>query len=269
MNTVLKYLTKNKQIRVYILYGKQIYNEVIKLNISDYQRNLFKRALNITALFNALDTGKERVSYVFQDKIGTSKITTNSFSNNTITAVFKFDKLEHNLKGGTLQTISTINIQYGGAHISYSELEYGDIYKDIEQYYLKSEQITTYIVPICEDTNSDNIVILVQPLPFANNKYLENTLDEIKNLNIKSTKYTIEMIEELFSKSFVDYNFLDKIIINYHCGCSKELFLGVIFTLSNKEKNSIIARKESIHVSCPLCGKEYIFSYTDILNYMK
>ncbi|MHA3224819.1 Hsp33 family molecular chaperone HslO [Globicatella sulfidifaciens] len=268
-NTIKKYLIESKQIRIYILSGKQIYQEVEKLELNDYGKHLFKEALNITALSHSLNTGKQRMSFLFSSKNGDNKISTQSFSNNTITGIITLNDLESSFKNGTLQAISSIDNQIGGSHISYSMLDYGELYKDMEQYYFSSEQTPTYFIPISDEQNIDNIVLLIQPLPFTKEKIVSDVLQKIFIHKKSMTYSSLVEIESSLPMIFSDCKFLEEINIEYSCGCSKEMFIGMIFTLSEDEIKNIISKKETLDVSCSLCGKEYIFSHEDIASYLQ
>lgn len=100
--TLTKYLVGNKQIRVYLLSGKQIYHDIENLNIDSHSKILFRKALHIVALTNALHTGKQRVSYTNLSKNGKSRALTESFSNNNITGTIKLDTKKSHFKGSTL-----------------------------------------------------------------------------------------------------------------------------------------------------------------------
>ena len=267
-NTITKYLVENKQIRIYILSGKQIYRDTQRLDINDYEKSLFRKALNITALSNAINPGTQRLTYTFLSKKRTSKISTESFSNNTITGIINLKESELTFKGGTLQTISALNSQYGGSHTSYSVLDYDNLYKDIEQYYCNSEQIPTYLFPLSDEHNSENIVLLIQSLPFANEKIVAKVLKQVHSAKNDFKHATTKIVSEKLSSVLTDWKYLETINVEYSCGCSKEMLLGLIFSLSPEELDTIISKNEKLNVSCSLCGKKYEFSADDISNYL-
>ena len=266
-NIIKKYLIENKQIRMYLLSGKQIYQEIENFELDDYEKHLFKEALNITALSHSLNTGKQRISFRFCSKNKANKISTQSFSNNTITGMITLNDLETSFKKGTLQAISSINNQMGSPHVSYSMLDYGELYKNIEQHFLSSEQISTYFIPISDKQNTNNIVLLIQPLPFAKEKTVSNVLQKIYT-NKKTLSYSsFSEVESSFSLIFSDWEYLEEISIENSCSCSKEMFIGALFSLSEDEIKNIILEKETLNASCSLCGKEYTFSHEDIASY--
>lgn len=268
-NKIKKYLIENKQVRLYLLSGKEIYEEIKTLNLSIKEKELFKIALNITSLINSLNAAKQRMSFTFSSENRDNKISTESFENNTITGTSKFSNTSQSFKKGRLQTITTLNAQYGGSHISYSLLESGDLYKDMENYYYKSEQTPTYFFPLSDSNNSENIVILVQPLPFTNKTTITKILEKINLVKNSMADFTVKEVEEALYFLFSDYVFLESTEIIYSCGCSKDMFLGIIFSLSQEEINNTISNNEEIEVVCSLCGEKYIFSSEDVLSYLR
>ncbi len=268
-NKIIKYLIENKQIRIYILSGEQIYHNVQKLDLNKISKQLFINALNITALSHSLNSGNQRVSFKFLSENKINTISTQSFSNNTITGIASLNETNTSFKNGTLQVISSLNNQLGNSYTSYSSLDHGELYKDIENYYFHSEQTPTYFIPLSKKDFSKNIILLIQPLPFTDRLVVSKVLRKIydlkgflNNLSISELKFKLS---ELFSNPF----FLEEISIKYSCGCSKEMFLGMIHSLSKKEIQNVILNKEILTISCLLCGKIYDFSHSDIAFYMQ
>jgi molecular chaperone Hsp33 len=266
-NTITKYLIENKEIRMYLLVGKQIYHKVTNMSIDTNRKEPFIQALNIAALANSLDTEK-RLSYSFISKNKTSKITTESFSNQTITGLLTFKEDNPCFKGGTLQVIASADSQYSRSHTSYSTIEDGDFYKAIERFYLDSEQTATYLVPLSAKQNSDNIVLLVQPLPFVNEQKVKAVLKQINDIRQELRHLEYSTVEKKLSALWSDRFFLETVSIDYECGCSKEAFLGILFSLAQDEFETIISQNKTLTIPCSLCSEEYTYTAEDIRNYL-
>ncbi|WP_396388442.1 Hsp33 family molecular chaperone HslO [Cytobacillus firmus] len=54
--------------------------------------------------------------------------------------------------------------------------------------------------------------------------------------------------------------------VQFFCGCSKEMFCGMLQSLSGAELKQ--ANKEVIDTYCQICGRTYRFTYTDIQGLM-
>ncbi|MGG5318935.1 Hsp33 family molecular chaperone HslO [Enterococcus sp. AZ072] len=268
-NQVTKYLIENKQLRLYLLSGKQIYSTVKELSLVEADASQFIKALNITALVNVLTIGKQRISFTFSSKNKKNKLSTDSFSNHTITGTATLQERPTNFKKGTIQTISSLEGQFGSAHTSYSLMKTGDFYSDIEAYFADSEQTPTYFYPISTEENAENIVLLLQPLPFAQDEVVLSSLEKIEVLRKGLGLATIETVESNLAILFSDQQFLGHTSINYHCGCSKQMFLPLIFSLRKKEVEELATQKENLEAICPLCGKSYTFLPEDILFYLQ
>ncbi|HFI0463085.1 TPA: Hsp33 family molecular chaperone HslO [Streptococcus suis] len=265
-NKITKYLAENRQIRIYILSGIQIYKDTEALEMNSKHKTLFREALNITALANALNSGQQRLSYTFFSKNRKSKISTESFSNGTITGMVTTDENQLDFRDGTLQTISTSDNKFGSSHTSHSSLNHGNIYMDIEQYYFSSEQTPTYLFPL---SKKKNIVLLMQPLPFADEKIVNKVLSQLNSLKSTLSNVNTKILVEILSSELNDWKYLDSVYVEYSCSCSKDMFLGIVFSLSKEEINDILSKKENLEVTCSLCNKKYVFSTDEIMNYLQ
>ncbi|QDY46611.1 hypothetical protein FK545_18510 [Planococcus glaciei] len=52
--------------------------------------------------------------------------------------------------------------------------------------------------------------------------------------------------------------------VNFFCGCSKEMFYGMLYSLSEEEIKRSIERKEDIEAFCHICGKTYTFEQKEM-----
>ena len=268
-NIISKYLIADQQIRVYLLDGRQIQADVAQLALSHVGQYYLKKALNITALATALGGGKERQSFKFVSQNRQNKISTHSFLNQTITGMISLGEPAPSFKGGTLQTISQDNQQFGSAHTSYASLESGEFYRDMEQYYLTSEQTPTYLFPLSSADCPENLVLLLQPLPFAQHSLVKHVLSQINQARGAWQGLTLAELERALSSLLQGWTFLDRVSLDYHCSCSKEMFIGLIFALSGAEQELIKQDKSDLSVTCSLCGRSYTFTHAELLSYLE
>jgi len=196
-------------------------------------------ALNVTALLASLNSDEQRFSLRFVSKDLKYKISTEGFSNKTITGFATVEESEHVFIGVTLQVIRSIDGQYGSSYTSFTTLDTGNLYSGIGKYYKCSEQIPTCFISIDSKEMNENITILIQELPFASKGIfeasVEKTLQNKMNLNFSTT----ENIQELVVGLFEDVKFLEVTNVLYSCGCSKEMFIGIIFSLSKEDQEEI------------------------------
>lgn len=260
-NIIDKYLVENKQIRIYILFGEQIYCDTEALKIDNNAKIILRKALNITAFENVINSKWQRVSYVFISKNGKSKLSTESFSNNTITGMISLDKDEPNFYGGTLKIIYVPENQYDISRTSNLLLEDENIYKNMEKFYDESEQTPTYLIPLLEDQN--NIVCLVQPLPFADKNIVNKILSQINSIKSKIANIDNKKIIEILLSGLNDLEYLESANVKYSCGCSRDMFLKVLHSISG-ELDKKAFNNGKIEVSCSMCGKKYVFNVEEI-----
>lgn len=141
--------------------------------------------------------------------------------------------------------------------------------KSIEDYYTQSEQLPTYVFPLSSRKNPENIVLLIQPLPFADQKIVKKVLATASSIKSTMPYDTFETVISQLSSLFSNWNFLESVAIDYSCSCTKDMFLGLIFSLSQEELDEIFSKDEVLEAHCPLCGKKYTFTPEEIAKYLQ
>lgn len=268
-NLITKFLIYNKQIRVYILQGSQIKQHLDDKIASITQRKYLLEALNVTALLTSLNSDEQRFSLRFVSQDLKCKISTEGFSNKTITGFVTLEDAEHAFTGGRLQVIRSIDGQYGSSYTSFTTLDTGDLYRDMGKYYKDSEQIPTCFISIDSKEMYENITILIQELPFASKGIFKASVEKILQNKMHLNFSTNDSIHESVLELFEDVKFLEVTSVLYSCGCSKEMFIGIIFSLSKEDQEDILDQKLILKASCSMCGKEYIFTPEEIEVYLK
>lgn len=150
-----------------------------------------------------------------------------------------------------------------------TEMRYGSVSKNIELYYRQSEQLPTYIrLFILQDEKGRITVsrgLMLQLLPGESKSLISRFVNALK------TK--AELISS--PKNHVDFSMLQNMLLddlklmsmkqlNYHCGCTKEIYYGLIFSLSPGEIDEIILKKQTLKAKCSMCGKTYSFNAVEI-----
>ncbi|KAF1302439.1 Hsp33 family molecular chaperone HslO [Candidatus Enterococcus willemsii] len=255
-NTIDKYLIQQKQLRLYILDGKQIYTKVQKTALPKRAKNYLMDALNIAALLNTLTTTKQRTTFTFLSANKQNKLSVEIFSDHHITGNMTFTDDTDTFENGRLQSIISIDSQFGTSHTSHSLLESDNLYRAIEIYYRRSEQLATYFFPVSQDK-----VLLLQPLPFADAHNITEALTKISSI---AQCPSLDIAQQV-PQCFPDYQWLEQMTVSYHCMCSKELFLSLLFALTEEDHQ----KQETLEAQCPLCGKKYFFTPTEIQHYLQ
>lgn len=150
-----------------------------------------------------------------------------------------------------------------------TEMKYGNISKNIEHYYKQSEQLPTFIrLFIAYD--KDNRVIVSRGLMFqllpGGPKTLINEFVKALNtrLQIFNTSDARIDFNTLNSELPVGLKFMSVKPLAYRCGCTKEQYYGLIFSLLPNEIDEIISQKQTLKAPCSVCGKIYLFNAAEI-----
>lgn len=266
-NSVMKFLVYDKQIRIYILNGVQILKETNNCNTVMTYRNDLRKALNVTALMTSLNNDKQRISLRFTALDNINVISTEGFSSKTITGYSNI-KNRTDFKKGSLQVIRSTENTYGNSYTSFTVLETGDFYTDISSFYTLSEQVRTKLIPI-NSSDKNNMIILVQALPFLDNPTFEKTIEILSSLEYQLDFSSIESSKNELIKLFPNVKFLEVVDIPYSCSCSKEMFIGLVFSLGVDEIDSIIVSNKVITTQCSMCGKEYSYTADELKDYFQ
>lgn len=150
-----------------------------------------------------------------------------------------------------------------------TDMKYGSIAKNIEYYYKQSEQLPTFIcIFVSSDENSKIIVsrgLMLQLLPSESKTLIKKFVSEINAqkafFNDASTSIDFDVLKNLLP---IDLKLMSIKPLNYRCGCTKEQYYGIIFSLSPREIDEIISQKQTLNALCNTCGKNYTFDWTEI-----
>ena len=262
-NAIYKYLIHNNQVRVYVLVGDEIKKEVInKESIID--KELFMQALNNIALYTSLIGEDERISAKCSSFKKKKVISLEGMKNQRITGYMKCTNEEDSFNHGILQVIKSNINQFGSSYTSITEMSSENLYTEFSHYFSKSEQIPTYIFSL---SHQQNVTVLIQALPFTLEKDFNQAITQLTTMSLPN-RLNQESILNILLSFYNDSKFLEKIIIDYSCGCSKEMFFGLIFSLTEQEIKEILAKNESISINCTLCNKEHVFTPSEIKKYL-
>ncbi|WP_396426799.1 Hsp33 family molecular chaperone HslO [Lederbergia sp. NSJ-179] len=76
-------------------------------------------------------------------------------------------------------------------------------------------------------------------------------------------------IQEQLNNYFSGSEIIGQNQVQFWCGCSKEMFYGLLHSLENKDLMEYIHSNESIETSCHICGRPYLFSPSEIQNLLR
>ena len=150
------------------------------------------------------------------------------------------------------------------------EIISGEIAEDICHYFVVSEQIPTECALGVLVSPEGRCVaaggILIQLLPFANEKTAEKIEENAKNLsNISRIFERGASNSDILKLALgdIEYDEFDEFEAGYVCPCSRERFFGAISSFSEKERSELFDDSGKIEALCHFCGKKYIFEKED------
>lgn len=282
-NTIVKTLIYDKQVRLFFVDNSKLINEILSLNkeTNIILKQILSKTISVMSLVSGTLKEGQRISLqmtmsdskykVFAD--ADDKGNVRGYLNEELLKVSNDDTNNISLERlighkGTIRMIKGAGLnQFTGI----TDMPYRNIVDDISHYFIQSEQTQTYIAANI-GFGADNHVLFsnalyAQLLPGAPPKLIDeveckvNTNREFfASLNSRNNIGICKKLEELFK----DVKFIGYSPVQFFCGCSKEMFYGILHTLSENELKQVIHNKESIDISCQICGRKYNFNYNEI-----
>ncbi len=151
-------------------------------------------------------------------------------------------------------------------------LEYGNIAKDLANYYLTSEQIPTAFNLSIHFDKEGNVTgaggLFLQAMPGAGDEItagLENLISEFPSMGVVFSKGSNpeELIHDVFHK--YSPKFLANRRVEFMCHCNKDRVRSLLTLLPVKEIKDILEKDPfPVELRCHHCNTPYLFSKTDI-----
>ncbi len=146
-------------------------------------------------------------------------------------------------------------------------LEHGNLANDLALYYQQSEQTPTMFY-LSIDFDSQSRIwgaggLFIQALPGADDKILEQLQEKSRKLsNLAKAISSGTTAKEYGMSEFSEFNpeYLEHSPIGFSCPCSKRQFEMYLKSLSEKEKEEIMAGKFPLEVECFNCSTIYEFT---------
>ncbi|GIN73735.1 hypothetical protein J14TS2_42100 [Bacillus sp. J14TS2] len=279
-NTIVKTLIYDKQVRLFFVDNTKLINDILGLNkeTNKILKLTLGKTISVMSLMSATLKGDQRISLqmtmsdpqykVFAD--GDAKGNIRGYLNNALLGVADEISLERLIgHKGTIRVIKGAGFnQFTGI----TDMPYRNIVDDISHYFIQSEQTQTYIGTNLEFAHDNRILfshaLYAELLPGAPAE-LMNQVEDTVNTNWDFFKDSKGNIEKNLSQLFKDVKVIGYRPVQFFCGCSKEMFYGMLHSLSTNELEQVIHNKESIDTACQICGRTYHFHYNEIQGLLK
>ncbi|KIL53561.1 hypothetical protein KP77_05370 [Jeotgalibacillus alimentarius] len=152
---------------------------------------------------------------------------------------------------------------------SFTTMPNQDIDLDIANYFAQSDQTPTFILTELQlnenaEIQSSNAVYaqLLPGAPSALLSLVKHAFNQQPNL---VSRLNTALSEEL-EKRFENVKMIGSSSTQFFCGCTKEMFYGMLLSMNEEEIKKAIEQNEEIEAFCHICGKTYRFGQQDLFN---
>ncbi|WP_017416562.1 Hsp33 family molecular chaperone HslO [Clostridium tunisiense] len=282
-NYILKTLAYNKEVRIFFLEGTDMIKEICNhKNIVKTLKDALGKTVSIATLISATLKGNQRVSIKVSGSNRKHKIFADADSMGNIRGYISDELLNVPMDNIDNLSIEDLIGQKGciqvlkdlGMHSIFTgitDMPYGNIVDDFSYYFKQSEQTDSFFsINMVYNENNEVILcrgIMAQLLPGAPISVID-TIKEIifENHSILSNLGHSESLKEIPYLLFEDIEIVEQYPVRFFCGCSKEGFYPMLYSLSKEELVDAFQNKKSMEIVCNVCGKKYSFSSQEIKN---
>lgn len=282
-NYILKTLAYNKQVRIFFLEGTDMIKEICNhKNISKTLKDALGNTVAIATLISATLKGNQRVSIKVSASNRKHKIFADADSMGNIRGYISDELLNVSIDNVDDLSIEELIGQKGciqvlkdlGMHSIFTgitDMPYGNIVDDFSYYFKQSEQTDSFFsINMVYNENNEVILcrgIMAQLLPDGPVSLLDTIKETIfENNSTLSNLGDNESLKNIPCSLFEDIEIVEQYPVQFLCGCSKEVFYPMLYSLSKEELVDACQNKKSMEIVCNVCGKKYSFSSQDIKN---
>ncbi len=284
-NYVIKTLAYNKQVRILFVENTEMLKEICdNKNIGKLLKIALGKTISITSLISAILKDNQRISIKVNTSSKNCKILADTDASGNIRGYISDELLNlpqeevnnmslEQLIGdiGYLQVMKDLGMN--SIFTGITEMPYGNIVDDFSYYFKQSEQIPSlFSLNIVLDENNDIILsrgILAQLLPGASIDIIEDIKNIINNnqllLSNSNSNIAFKEIPDLL---FRDIDIMGIHPVQFFCGCSKDIFYPMLYSLNKEEITYAYENNKSIEIVCNVCGKKYNFNKDELRRFI-
>jgi molecular chaperone Hsp33 len=285
-NKIIKTLIFNKQIRLFLVNNTELITNIIQMNESSNKvtKACLANSVSIASLLSATLKGTQRLSTTIILSSPKSKIHTEADANGNIRGFANNFLLSHEQnkystvreligKRGSIRMIKGVDMnQFTGI----TDMPFQDIDKDFSHYFKQSDQTDTLFKTNMEwkenNTIKNSCGLYAQVLPSGPNHLLEiveEKFDKLLPILRNLHQYGEKKIDTLLNQHFAEAEIIGYSNTQFHCGCSKELFYGLLHSLEKSELEEYVLTGTPIISTCNSCDRNYIFSTEEIKPFIQ
>lgn len=282
-NYILKTLAYNKQVRIFFLESTDMIKEICNhKNISKTLKDALGKTVAIATLISATLKGNQRVSIKVSGSNRKHKIFADADSMGNIRGYINDELLNAPIDNiddlsieevighrGCIQVLKDLGMH--SIFTGITDMPYGNIVDDFSYYFKQSEQTDSFFsINMVYNDNNEIVLcrgIMAQLLPGAPTGLIDTIRETIfENHSILSNLGDNESLKHMPSLLFEDIEIVEQYPVQFLCGCSKEVFYPMLYSLSKDELVDALQNEKSMEIVCNVCGKKYSFSSQDIKN---
>jgi len=283
-NGMVKTLIYEKQVRLFYMDNTRLVNEILQLSngTDKIQKVVLAKTISAVSLMSATLKGSQRISVQITMTNPNYKVFADADANGNVRGYLN-EGLRH-ASSGSMRNVSienligekgTIRVIKGSAMNQFTgitDMPYRNINDDFSHFFAQSEQTQTFIGTdlIFNEKDEQLLVsqgIFAQLLPGAS----PHLIGEIKNIYRNNQPFFNSLgkcneskVEEKLSEFFPDVKYMESSSVQFYCGCSKEMFYGMLYSLEEDEIRQSIKNQESIETGCQICGRTYRFTIHEL-----
>ncbi len=283
-NRIIKTLIFNKQIRLYLINNTELIDEIMQINecSNKVAKTALANSITIASLLSATLKGNQRLSANLIMSNPKSKIHTDAdahgnirgYVNNYLLSQDQYRTVKQliGLKG-SIRMIKGVDMnQFTGI----TDMPYQNLDKDFSHYFKQSDQTDTLFKTDIE-WEEDNTIkysygLYAQLLPNSSKNLLdivEGKFDMLLPI-LRNLHYCTEKeIKNLLTQYFASVEIIGYSSAQFFCGCSKEMFYGLLHSIDKSELKEYVQSGTPIKSTCNICGRNYHFNTDEIKPYLQ
>lgn len=265
-NNLYKLLTDDNQIRLFITDSSKMINYGILNSIrTDTVRQIYKKLITICSLLRGLLTeADQRLSVIIRFRVKNCSIHCDIDGNGNINCMlspqlYQYSGDMSSLVGKGSSLSITRGSWLGGMFTGTVELNTPAVDHFFSYFFSKSDQTKTVFRTFTDGEELRGIMI--QPLPFADDSNVKNVILTVQN----NIDYLTGENWNLIMKYVFPYaHIIEEYSVQLECNCSKEMFTGMLMSLSIEDLRQSLLTDSSEEMECGICGKKYFFNRDDL-----
>ena len=279
MDYLLKALSLNEEVRIYIVKNTDTINEAIeKHNLWPSAASVLGKVLTMGQLMGSMLKGDEALTIKLQGNGEVGKVIVDANGKGEVRGYVDNPHVNFVNNSGGLNDIYALgndgmidvikDLKMKDLFTSSVRLT-GNIASDFTYYFSESEQ-TLSLVSLGIKINPENKCdisggIIIQLLPNASEEtisFLEAKYDILNNFSNLLEKKTLEDILSLIFDN--KYDLLEQKDVSFFCPCSKDTFSRSLLTLGSTTLQEILDEDGKMETTCYYCGEKYNFDKAEI-----